>query len=159
MASGEIAEDLASYFVQSEQIPSAVSLGVFVTPDHAVNAAGGFLVQFHADIDDDLVIHVEQALGAVPPVTTLVREGYGPQDILRRVLGGLDLEVVNRAVPAWHCGCSRDRVVGALLALGSHQLRQLIDEQPETQVRCEFCTTEYTFSQQDLSQMLADAMT
>ena len=94
LASGEIAEDLASYFVQSEQIPSAVSLGVFVTPDHTVAAAGGFLVQFHADIDTDLVVHVEQALGAVPPVTTLVREGYGPQDILHRAVGGLDLEVV-----------------------------------------------------------------
>jgi molecular chaperone Hsp33 len=158
LVSGEIAEDLASYFVQSEQIPSAVSLGVFVTPDHTVSAAGGFLVQFHADIDDDLIVHVEQALGAVPSVTTLVREGYGPQDILRRALGGLDLEVVKHAAPAWHCGCSRDRVVVALLALGSHQLCQLIDEQPETQVRCEFCTTEYTFSQSELSQMLADAL-
>ena len=158
LASGEIAEDLASYFVQSEQIPSAVSLGVFVTPDHTVAAAGGFLVQFHADIDDDLVIHVEQALGAVPPVTALVREGYGPQDILRRAVGGLDLDVVKHATPAWHCGCSRDRVVGALLALGPQQLRQLMDEQPETQVKCEFCTTEYTFSQHALSQMLADAL-
>lgn len=158
LASGEIAEDLASYFAQSEQIPSAVSLGVFVTPDHTVAAAGGFLVQFHADIDDDLVVHVEQALGAVPPVTTLVREGYGPQDILRRAVGGLDLEVVKHATPAWHCGCSQDRVVRALLALGPKQLSQLISEQPETQVRCEFCTTEYTFSQQELSQMMADAL-
>ena len=157
LVSGEIAEDLASYFVQSEQIPSAVSLGVFVTPDHTV-AAAGFLVQFHADIDDDLVVHVEQALGAVPPVTTLVREGYGPQDILRRALGGLDLDVVKDAAPAWHCDCSQDRVVRALLALGPQQLGQLISEQPETQVRCEFCTTEYTFSQQELSQMMADAM-
>ena len=133
-------------------------MGVFVTPDHTVAAAGGFLVQFHADIDDDLVIYVEQALGAVPPVTTLVREGCGPQDILRRALGGLDLEVVNHTVPAWHCGCSRDRVVRALLALGPQQLSQLINEQPETRVRCEFCTSEYTFSQQELSQMMADAM-
>jgi molecular chaperone Hsp33 len=158
LVSGEIAEDLASYFVQSEQIPSAVSLGVFVTPDHSVAAAGGFLVQFHADIDDDLILHVEQALGAMPTVTTLVQEGYGPQDILRRALGGLDLEVVRRVTPIWHCACSRDRVVGALLALGPHQLQELINEQPETQVRCEFCATEYSFSQHELSQVLADAL-
>ena len=158
LVSGEIAEDLASYFVQSEQIPSAVSLGVFVTPDHSVAAAGGFLVQFHADVDEDLVLHVEQALGATPTVTNLVREGYGPEDILRRSLGGLDLDVVKHAVPTWHCGCSRDRVVGALLALGPHQLRELIDEQPETQVRCEFCTTEYNFTRDELSQMLTDAL-
>ena len=158
LVSGEIAEDLASYFVQSEQIPSAVSLGVFVTPDHTVGAAGGFLVQFHTNIDDDLVVHIEQALGAVPPVTNLVREGYGPQDILRRALGGLNLAVVKHTAPAWHCGCSRDRVVGALLALGPQQLRQLISEQPETQARCEFCTTEYTFSRQELAHMLADAL-
>ena len=155
---GEIAEDLASYFVQSEQIPSAVSLGVFVTPDHTVTAAGGFLVQFHADIDDDLIVHIEKALGAVPPVTNLVREGCHPQDILHRALGGLDLEVVKRAAPAWHCGCSHDRVVGALLALGPQELRQIISEQPETQVRCEFCTTEYPFSRQHLSRILAHAL-
>ncbi len=158
LVSGEIAEDLASYFVQSEQIPTAVSLGVFVTPDHSVTAAGGFLVQFHADIDDDLIVHIEQALGAVPAVTNLVREGYGPQDILHRALGGLDLEVVRNVTPTWHCACSRDRVVGALLALGPHQLRELMDEQPETQVRCEFCATEYGFSQPELSQVLAEAL-
>ena len=158
LVSGEIAEDLASYFVQSEQIPSALSLGVFVTPDHSVAAAGGFLVQFHADIDDDLIVHIEQALGALPTVTNLVQEGYGPQDILRRAVGGLDLEVVRHVTPIWHCACTRDRVVGALLALGPHQLQELIDEQPDTQVRCEFCTTEYSFSHDELSQVLADAL-
>lgn len=158
LVSGEIAEDLASYFVQSEQIPSAVSLGVFVTPDHSVAAAGGFLVQFHADIDDDLVVHIEQALGAVPTVTNLVQEGCGPQDILRRALGGLELEVVRQVSPSWHCACSRDRVVRALLALGPQQLRELMNEQPETEVRCEFCTTEYGFTQEELSQVLADAL-
>ena len=158
LVSGEIAEDLASYFVQSEQIPSAVSLGVFVTPDHSVAAAGGFLVQFHADIDDDLVVHIEQALGAVPTVTTLVQEGCGPQDILHQALGGLDVEVVRHISPIWHCACSRDRVVGALLALGPSQLRELIDEQPDTQARCEFCATEYVFTREELSQMLADAL-
>ena len=158
LVSGEIAEDLASYFVQSEQIPSAMSLGVFVTPDHSVAAAGGFLLQFHADIDDDLIVHIEQALGAVPTVTNLVLEGYGPQDILRRALGGLDLEVVRDISPIWHCACSHDRVVGALLALGPHQLQELMNEQPETRVRCEFCSTEYSFSQEELSQVLANAL-
>ena len=158
LVSGEIAEDLASYFVQSEQIPSAVSLGVFVTPDHCVAAAGGFLVQFHADIDDDLVLHIEQALGAVPTVTTLVQEGYGPRDILHRALGGLDVEVVRHVSPVWRCACSRDRVVSALLALGPHQLQELMNEQPETRVRCEFCTTEYSFTQNELSQVLTDAL-
>ena len=158
LVSGEIAEDLASYFVQSEQIPSAVSLGVFVTPDHSVAAAGGFLVQFHADIDDDLVVHIEQALGAVPTVTALVQEGCGPRDILHRALGGLDVEVVRDVSPIWHCACSRDRVVGALLALGPYQLQELINEQPDTQARCEFCATEYVFTRDELSQMLADAL-
>ena len=158
LVSGEIAEDLASYFVQSEQIPSAVSLGVFVAPDHSVAAAGGFLVQFHADIDDDLVVHIEQALGAVPTVTALVQEGCGPRDILHRALGGLDVEVVRDVSPTWHCACSRDRVVGALLALGPHQLQELINEQPDTQARCEFCATEYVFTRGELSQMLADAL-
>jgi molecular chaperone Hsp33 len=158
LVSGEIAEDLAAYLLQSEQIPSAVSLGVFVRPDHTVNAAGGFLVQFHSTVADDLVQHIEQALAAVPHVTAMIHQGCQPADMLQRALGGLSQEVVRQTTPVWHCHCSRDRVVQALVALGRAELRRLLDEQPETEVRCEFCATAYTFRRQALQEVLDTAL-
>ncbi len=158
LQTGEIAEDLASYFVQSEQIPSAVSLGVFVSPDYTVTAAGGFLIQFHATIADALLIHIEQALAATPPVTTMIRDGYGPYDILQHALRGLDLQVTKQVTPVWQCRCSAERVIRTLIAIGAQELRQLMEEQEETEVRCDFCNQTYLFSRHDLAAILQDAL-
>lgn len=158
LVSGEIAEDLAAYFVRSEQIPSAVSLGVFVSADQTVTAAGGFLVQFHATLPEDLVTHIECALAAVPAVTTMVREGYTPQEMLQCALGGLPLQVLRHITPLWACHCSRARVSQTLVALGADALRQLTAEQQGAQVRCEFCTTEYVFEPQALAHLLREAL-
>ena len=158
LVSGEIAEDLATYFVRSEQIPSAVSLGVFVSADQMVTAAGGFLVQFHAALPEDLIAHIECALAAVPAVTTMVREGYTPQQMLQRALGGLPLQVLRHMTPLWACHCSRVRVSQTLLALGTDELRQLVAEQQGAQVHCEFCTTEYVFEPQELEHLLREAL-
>ena len=158
LVSGEIAEDLASYFVQSEQIPSAVSLGVFVSADQVVTAAGGFLVQFHATLPEDLIAHIEQALAAVPAVTTMVLQGYSPQEMLEQALGGLPLHVLRHTTPLWACQCSRERVSQALVALGTSELRQIVAEQQSEQVRCEFCATAYLFTPPELVQLLREAL-
>ena len=158
LVSGEIAEDLATYLSQSEQIPSAVALGVFVSSNQAVTAAGGFLIQFHATIAEDLVSHIEQALATAPAATTMVREGYTPQEMLQRALGGLPLQVLRHVTPMWACDCSRARVSQTLVALGAEELRQLIAEQQATQVRCEFCTTEYAFEPAELVGLLQEAL-
>lgn len=158
LVSGEIAEDLATYLSQSEQIPSAVSLGVFVNGTQTVASAGGFLLQFHATIAEDLVSHMEHALAAVPAATTMIRDGYTPQEMLQQALGGLPLQVLRHVTPMWACDCSRDRVSQTLVALGVHEIRQLIAEQQDTQVRCEFCTTEYIFEPQELGQLLQEAL-
>lgn len=157
LVSGEIAEDLANYLVQSEQIPSATSLGVFVRPGNIVTAAGGYLLQFHATISEELIEHIEHAMETIPPVTTLVQEGYTPKDMLQCALGGLPVDVVRQATPMWHCGCTRERVVRALVALGEKELCQLIAEESETEVTCEFCTTDYLFQRQELSDILEEA--
>src|SRR5215475_6164285 len=141
LVSGEIAEDLANYLVRSEQIPSAVSLGVFVSADQRVTAAGGFLVQFHATLPEDLVAHVERALAVVPAATTMVRDGYTPQEMLEHALGGLPLHVLRQMTPMWTCQCSRERVSQALVSLGADVLRQIVTEQQSGQIRCEFCAT------------------
>jgi len=158
LVSGEIAEDLATYCLQSEQIPSAVSLGVFVRSDQIVAAAGGFLIQFHATIAEDLVEHIEQALAATPAATTMVQEGCTPQEMLQRALGGLPLQVLRQVTPMWACDCSLARVSQTLLALGAQELRQLVAEQQDVPVRCEFCTTEYVFKPQELVQLLHEAL-
>ncbi len=158
LESGEIAEDLAAYLLHSEQIPGAVSLGVFISPDHTVSAAGGFMLQFHSTVDDYLVDHIEQAVRSVPHVTTMIREDAQPYDLLQRALGGLCLEQVRHATPRWRCSCSRERVIRALVALGAEELRQLIAEEPETELRCEFCSTAYVFCQQQLKVLLSEAL-
>src|SRR5262249_52869256 len=131
LATSEIAEDLATYFVQSEQIPSAFSLGVFVSTDQIVTAAGGFLIQFHATIAEDLLSHIEHALAAVPAATTMVRDGCTPQEMLQHALGGLPLQILRHVTPMWACDCSRARVSETFLALGAHELRQLVAEQQD----------------------------
>jgi molecular chaperone Hsp33 len=157
LVSGEIAEDLANYFVRSEQIPSAVSLGVFVSADQMVAAAGGFLVQFHATLPEDLITHIERALAVVPAVTTMVRDGYTPQEMLEHALDGLPLHVLRHMTPRWACQCSRIRVSEALVALGADELRQMIAQQQGEQVRCDFCSTEYAFGLQELVHLLHEA--
>jgi molecular chaperone Hsp33 len=158
LVSGEIAEDLANYFVQSEQIPSAVSLGVFVSAEQMVTAAGGFLVQFHATLPEDLIAYIEHALAVVPAVTTMVRDGYTPQEMLEHALGGLPLHVLRHMIPMWACQCSRERVSQALVSLGADVLRQIVAEQQCEQVRCEFCATEYAFEPQELVHLLHEAL-
>ena len=158
LVSGEVAEDLASYFVRSEQIPTAVSLGVFVSADQVVTAAGGFLVQFHATLPEDLIAHIERALAAVPAVTTMVLQGYTPQEMLEHALGGLPLHVLRHTTPRWACQCSRERVSQALVALGTYELRQIVAEQQSEQVRCEFCATEYLFTPPELVHLLREAL-
>jgi len=157
LVSGEIAEDLATYLLHSEQIPSAVSLGVFVSAEQRVAAAGGFLIQFHATIAEDLISHIEQALAVAPTATAMILEGYTPQDMLQRALGGLPLQVLRHVTPMWACDCTRDRVTQTLLALGTQELRQMVAEQQEAQVHCEFCTAEYMFTPQELEQLLQEA--
>ena len=158
LVSGEIAEDLANYFVQSEQIPSAVSLGVFVSADQMVTAAGGFLVQFHATLPEDLIAHIERALAVVPAATTMVRDGYTPQEMLEHALGGLPLHVLRHMSPMWTCQCSRERVSQALVSLGADVLHQIVAEQQNEQIRCEFCATEYAFEPQELVHLLHEAL-
>ena len=158
LVSGEIAEDLATYFMQSEQIPSAVSLGVFVRPDQTVAAAGGFLIQFHATIAEDLTEHIEHALAATSAATTMVQDGCTPQEMLQHALGGLPLQVLRHGTPMWACDCSRARVSQTLVALGTQELRQLVVEQQDARVCCEFCTTEYVFESPELVQLLHEAL-
>lgn len=157
LVSGEIGEDLATYLLQSEQIPSAVSLGVFAHPSKLITAAGGFIIQFHAELEDEVIEHVEQSLAKTKSVTDMIREGYGPQEMLQSALGGMTMDVVRTTTPTWHCPCSRSRVTEMLIAMGEAEMRQMMAEEEETRVTCDYCATDYVFARAELEALLSEA--
>lgn len=157
LLSGEVAEDLAGYFVQSEQIPTACALGVLVDTDESVRAAGGYLIQLLPGADEDTIGKIEDGVARVGPVSALLDRGMGAEELLRQVLADFELKVVERAPVSYRCDCSRERVSRALVSLGQGELRALIEEQGGAQVTCQFCDRVYDFSKQELEELLAAA--
>jgi len=156
LVSGEIGKDITFYLATSEQIPSAVGLGVLVMPGKRVGAAGGFMVQLLPGADDEVAARVERNVGSVGPVSRLVRQGAEPVDILEILLRGLDAAVVGELPVSFACKCDRDRVLGALVALGSRDLRELLDEGSPAEVKCEFCGEGYRIDRQEIQLLLSE---
>ena len=153
--SGEVGEDLAYYFAVSEQIPSVVSLGVLVDPsDGHILQTGGFLIQLMPDCPDEIAEELEKICRFLPQITTLLSEGGTPESILEQVLGKWELRIHAKTPVAFQCDCSRERVEKALIAMGEGELRSLIDEGEPTTLNCSFCNTDYTFSVEDLEQLV-----
>lgn len=152
---GEIAEDLAAYFVESEQIPTACGLGVLVDRDQSVLAAGGYLIQLLPGAGEDVISKVEGGVMAAGPVTGLLRENNDPAEVLRKVLSDFELEILERSPIEYRCYCSRDRMERALLSLGPEELKGIIDEQGSAELACQFCDNVQTFTKDDLEGLLA----
>ena len=152
---GEIAEDLAAYFVESEQIPTACGLGVLVDRDQSVLAAGGYLIQLLPGAGEDVIAKVEGSLMAAGPVTGLLRNDPDPEAMLRHALSDFDLEILERSPIEYRCYCSRDRMERALISLGPTELKQLLEDQGEAELTCRFCDNVQHFSREDLERMLA----
>ncbi len=157
LLSGEIAEDIAQYFVESEQIPTACALGVLVGRDQSVRCAGGYLIQLLPGAGEDIISKVEAGVYAAGAVTKLLTANDDPEAMLRTVLSDFELEVLETAPVAYHCTCSRDRVERALLSLGAEELQQLIDEQGQAELTCQFCDQVHRFSGEDLRRILERA--
>ena len=159
---GEIAEDLAAYFVESEQIPSACGLGVLVDTDHSVKAAGGFLVQLMPGAPEELITKLEDNIFMMDQLTTILDED-GADAILPQVMRGLEPETVLRHPMAYRCACSRARVEQALRQCGVQELQDMIADGKDTQVHCQFCDAEYVFTPAERQTLLdaenADAAT
>lgn len=151
---GEIAEDLAAYFVESEQIPTACGLGVLVDRDQSVLAAGGYLIQLLPGAGEDTISKVEGGILAAGSVTGLLRESDDPEALLYRVLSDFDLEILEHSPIEYRCCCSRERMERALLSIGREELRSLIEEKGEAELTCRFCDNVQHFSRQDLETML-----
>ena len=157
LVSGEIAEDITAYFAESEQIPNACALGVLVRKDSgAVITAGGYLIQLLPGAGEDVIEKVERGIRKVGYVTGRLSEGESALDLVREVLGEFEIEVLETCPVEYRCYCTRDRVVKALVSMGSAEMRSLIDEQGSAELTCQFCDEVYKFSREDLEQIYQD---
>ena len=153
---GEIAEDLAAYFVESEQIPTACGLGVLVDRDQSVLAAGGYLIQLLPGAGEDVITKVEGSLMAAGPVTGLLRENDDPEAMLRAALSDFELDILEKSPIEYRCYCSRERMERALISLGPEELEALIREQGQADLTCQFCDNVQHFTRQQLECLLAE---
>ena len=154
LASGEIGDDVAAYFANSEQIPSIVALGVLAGPS-GIRAAGGVIAQVMPGADDATVTALERAVAAMPPVTTQIVGGADATGLLRAVAGSLDLKVFDTFDVAFDCLCTREKVEAALLGLGKDELAKIAREQPETEAQCDFCARRYLLTADDVRALSA----
>lgn len=157
LVSGEIAEDLTAYFVESEQIPTACALGVLVDRDQSVACAGGYLVQLMPGAPAETIDRLEAAVAALGPVTTALSAGLDAAGLLEKVLAGGEPELLERTPVAYRCNCSRDRVTRALISMGKKELGDLIREQGGAELTCQFCDKVYSFTKDELEELLRNA--
>lgn len=159
LVSGEIAEDLTYYFAASEQNPSAVGLGVLMNKDNTVREAGGFIIQVMPFAEEATIARLEKRVAAVTSVTNLLEQGMTPEEILRALLAdddGTDTLTVTDTIPAsFYCNCSRERVLRVLASIGRKDLTQIAEEGTPVELNCHFCNTSYTFTVDDVKQLLA----
>lgn len=154
LISGEIAEDITQYFAVSEQIPTVCALGVLVDTDLSVKAAGGYIIQLLPFADDSIIDKLEDNLKTIQPVSTMLNVGHTPEDIIRSVLKGFDVEILDENEVEYKCNCSAERVERALRSLTKDDLQSMINEQGGAEARCHFCDKVYTFSKSDLEAIL-----
>ena len=156
LLSGEIADDIAAYFVESEQIPTACALGVLVGTDQSVTSAGGYLIQLLPGAGEDIITKIETGVQRVGSVSHALEGGLDGAGLLRAVLSDFDLEILETHPVEYRCYCSRDRVTRALISMGREELSSLIQEQGQAELTCQFCDQIYRYSKEDLEEILAN---
>lgn len=150
LVSGEIAEDIASYYANSEQTPTVCGLGVLVNPDLSVKVAGGYLIQVLPFAEDAVIDQLEKNLQTLPPVTKMMTEGMTSDQIALRLLDGLEPNLLDEAEVLYKCDCSRERTERILYSLGRDELKKMADENEPITVNCHFCDKKYVFTPQEL---------
>ena len=156
LVSGEIAEDVTSYFVQSEQIPTACALGVLLNQDQSVRAAGGYLIQLLPGAPDHIVDQIERSIEAVGNVTSVLEAGASAAQLLEMLFVGMNLRLLETTDIRYRCYCTRNRVASTLVSLGREELEQIVRDDETVTISCQFCDTVYRFSPQDVRELLAD---
>ena len=154
LVSGEIAEDLAYYFATSEQVNSVVALGVLMEKDNTVKQAGGFILQLMPFAEEEVIVKLEENIGKLPSVTTMLEEGNTPEEMIARVLEGFDVEIMDKISTEFDCNCSKERVERAIVSIGKDEIESMIEAGEPIEVNCHFCNSHYIFSVDELKEIL-----
>lgn len=157
LQTGEIAEDLTYYFAASEQIPSTVGLGVLMEKDNTVKRAGGFILQLMPFAEDEVIEKLEENLKKMPSVTSVLDGGKTPEELLAVVLEGIELEITDTVPTEFYCNCDKKRIEKAIISIGEKDIKEMIEEGKEIEVKCHFCNSAYTFSVEELKELLKKA--
>ncbi len=154
LVTGEIAEDITTYYAQSEQTPTVCALGVLVNPDLTVSAAGGLLLQLLPFCPESVIDQIEKNIAALPPMTTMLHDGLTPEEIVKKALDGFEFDILDEYEPTYRCTCSRERVERALSTLKPEELRSLPDENGLVETTCQFCDAVYRFDENDINALI-----
>lgn len=154
LQTGEIAEDLTYYFATSEQVPSCVGLGVLMEKDNTVKQAGGFVIQLMPFTEDEVISKLEENIRKFSSVTSVLDEGKTAEEMLGILLDGLDMEITDTMPAQFYCNCDKKRVEKAIISIGKKDIEEMIAENKDIEVNCHFCNTSYTFSVEELKEML-----
>lgn len=157
LGTSEVAEDLTYYFATSEQIPSAVALGVLMNKDNTVKQAGGFILQVMPNTDKEIVEMLEKKMEEVTSVTDLFEQGMTPEDILKYVMGDIDVEVLDTIDAQFKCDCSKEKISKSLASLQTEELENIINDGESIEVKCHFCNSAYNFDVDELKEILDKA--
>ncbi len=154
LATSEIAQDLTYYYMNSEQIPSSVGLGVLMEKDNTVKCAGGFILQLMPYAEDAVIDKLEENLKGITSVTELLEQGYTPEMMLKALLEGMDLEITDTLPARFYCNCSKERVEKAVVSIGREEIQNMIDDGEDIEVKCHFCNTAYQYTIAELQDIL-----
>ena len=157
LISGEIAEDITYYYATSEQIPSSVALGVLMNKDNTVNSAGGFIIQLMPFCPEEVIEKLESVIPTLAPITALLSEGKTPEEILKLILGDLELEINDKLDISFKCDGSKEKIEKALISIGAKELNEMIDEGKDIEVACHFCSKKYNLGVDELEELLTKA--
>lgn len=150
LGTSEVAEDLTYYFASSEQVPSAVGLGVLMSKDNTVKQAGGFIVQLMPFADEEVINKLEERVNNISSVTEMLEKGMTPEDILKEVMGDMDVEFTDKIETGFVCNCSKEKIAKALASINKKDMDEIINDGKEIEVKCDFCNTTYKFSVEEL---------
>ena len=154
LQTGEIAEDLTYYFATSEQVPSCVGLGVLMEKDNTVRQAGGFMIQLMPFTEDEVIAKLEENIKKFPSVTTVLDQGKTAEEMLGILLDGMDMEITDTMPAQFYCNCDKKRVEKAIISIGKKDIEEMIADNKDIEVNCHFCNTSYTFSVEELEELL-----
>lgn len=155
IVTGEIAEDLTAYYAYSEQVPTAMALGVLVDVDGSVINSGGYMIQIMPGAEETTINTIEKRISEVPPVSAMLSENMSLEEILQEILGDIELKLGEKSECHYKCNCSRERMERNIYSLGPKELQDILDEIGEAEAQCHFCNKKYVFSGQDLTDMIA----